>query len=104
MTVVYSTKFAAGAQASGSTSVVYTVPAGYVAVVRDIEVGAQNAPANSVAINLAGVAEIYQAGGIAQYSTAQWKGRVVLNAGDQINVDAIAGTWTYIISGYLLTI
>lgn len=102
MAGIYSTQFAAGSQASGTTTVVYTVPAGKVAVVRDIVVGAQNAPANSVAINYAGVAEIWEVGTIAQYSTAHFEGRVVLNAGQTINVDAIAGTWTYIISGYLL--
>lgn len=104
MTALYSTQFAAGTEAGGSTTVVYTVPTGYVAVVRDIEVGAQSPPANSVAINYAGVAEIYSVDTITQYRTAQWRGRVVLNAGDTINVDAIAGTWTYIISGYLLSV
>lgn len=102
MAGIYSTQFAAGSQASGTTTVVYTVPAGKVAVVRDIVVGAQDTPANSVAVNYYGVAEIYQAGAIAQYSTAHFEGRVVLNAGDSIDVDAISGTWTYVISGYLL--
>lgn len=102
MAAIYSTQLAAGTQAAGTTTVVYTVPAGATVVVRDISVGAQSAPANFVAINVAGVAEIAAFDAITQYLTAHWEGRVVLNAGQEINVDAITGTWTYIISGYVL--
>jgi hypothetical protein len=104
MAAIYSTQLAAGSQASGTTSVVYTVPAGFVAVIRDIVFGAQSPPANSVASNIAGVAEIYSVDTVTQYRTAHSEMRVVVNAGQSINVDAIAGTWSYIISGYLLTI
>ena len=99
---LYSTQFAKGSQASGTTSNIYTVPVGFVAVIRDICAGAQNAPANSVAFNITGVAEIWSVDTITQYRTAHFEGRVVLNAGEVINCDAIGGTWTYIVSGYLL--
>lgn len=104
MTTIYSTQFAAGAQAAGTASAVYTVPAGMVAVIRSIELGPQNAPASLCAINNLGVAEIFAAEGGPQYVTIHADMRCVLTAGDVIQVDALAGAWSYIISGYLLTI
>lgn len=102
MPTIYSVKFYAGNQAAGAQVSVYTVPTAKVAVIRSIEVGAQSPPANSCAVNLYGVAEIYSTEAINQYRTAHWDGRTVLEAGDVIAVQAILGTWTFIISGYLL--
>jgi len=102
MPTIYSTKFYAGTQAAGAQVSVYTVPTGKVAVIRSIEFGAQSAPANSAAVNLFGVAEIASIETVNQYRTVHWDGRTVLDAGDVIAVQAIAGTWSFIISGYLL--
>lgn len=102
MASIYSAQLAAGSQAAGTSSAVYTVPAGAVVVIRDICVGAQSAPANAVAINLSGLAEVAAFDAITQYQTGHWEGRAVAEAGQVISVDAITGTWTYIISGYVL--
>jgi hypothetical protein len=104
MPFIYSTRFAGGSIASGANTNVYTVPSGMVAIIREIDLGAQNAPANSVAVNITGVGEVFSVDTITQYRTAQWKGRCVVNAGEDISVDAIGGAWSYLISGYLLTI
>lgn len=103
MAAIYSVQIAAGTQATGTSSAVYTVPSGSVLVIRDICVGAQSAPANSVAINLSGLAEVVAFETVTQYQTAHWEGRAVAEAGQVVSVDAIAGTWTYLISGYLLS-
>jgi hypothetical protein len=102
MASVYSTRLAAGTITAGTTDHVYTVPSGVTVVVRDFTCGAQSAPANSIAFNLSGVAELFSPENVNQFRTAHEEGRWVLNPGDVIDVDAIAGNWSYCISGYVL--
>lgn len=102
----YSTRFAAG-EGTGSGAVVYTVPAGYVAVIRDIELLSGSGTTDEVVIDatvpgpLNVVIWLHIFG--AAFAWAQWAGRAVLNAGDEISVTAPADGSTYLISGYLLS-
>lgn len=99
---IYSVRLAAGSQAAGTSSIVFTAPAGKVTVVRDIRLGPQSAVPGIAAVNLTGVAELFCAQGTTQYVTAGSELRAVLNPGDTLTMDAISGTWSYLISGYEL--
>lgn len=102
MPTIYSTKFAAGSQTAGTSSAVFTVPVGKIAVVRSISLAPQAGPTTQCAVNDFGNGEIFTVHGGNQYDTLTWTGRAVMNAGDVIQIDAIAGTWSYHVSGYLL--
>lgn len=103
---VYSTKFAAGV-GTGSTEDVYTVPAGYVAVVRDIEVISGSGASDVLVFECVSPGPLHVVIWVL-YSTGanvwgQWRGRVVLVSGDAISALAPADGSTYLISGYLLS-
>lgn len=102
MAIVYSRKLAAGTINAGVNNNVYTVPAGTTTIVRDIEVADVLALAGLILITQGGIWIASFTGTAAQYASYQWTGRVVLNAGDVINVDAVSSDWTYRISGYEL--
>ena len=103
MGAVYSTRFLAWA--ADESPPAYTVPDGYVAVVRDLDVwsggGAMinwQLAVNEIAKFAAGQFTIES---LAQ--TAQWRGRQVLNAGEFL-VFSSDGALDGMISGYLLTL
>lgn len=102
MAIVYSRKLAAGSINAGVNVNVYTVPAGTTTIVRDIEVAAILAAAGLLLVTEGGIWIASFTEAATQYASYQWTGRVVLNAGDVINVDAISNDWTYRISGYEL--
>lgn len=85
----------------------FTVPAEYVAVVRDIEVQNLGSGADSLEVDttVPGPLEVPIArfNGIAQNDHVQWTGRVVLTAGQEIVTATLGNTWSVIISGYLLS-
>lgn len=105
MADVYSVRFFEDVGLSPGSYLAYTVPDGYVAILRDID-----------AYSSAGVsdAEIYVEGHLGQTifygnvaatskSNAQWRGRQVLQAGETITITVGASTdWDVTISGYLL--
>lgn len=100
---VYSTRFLAWA--ATETPPAYTVPDGYVAVVRDIDVYSGGGAminwvcsVNEIAHFAAGQFTIE-----ALAQTAQWRGRQILNAGEFL-VFASDGALDGMISGYLLTV
>jgi hypothetical protein len=102
----YSTQFFAGAIGLGTTAL-YTVPTGFVVVVRDVTVYGNFATAEQVGVGL----EV--AGSISGYllfanplhpgDLAEWQGRQVINAGGVLT--AVSGGSGPIVwaSGYLLT-
>ena len=103
MASVYSTRFIE--VSSLTPSAAYTVPAGFVAVVRDLDAVSQGsvAVAELVMVGAAGQA-IYLA--FAPISTSMWfgwRGRQVLLAGETLHVDVANGPWDVSVSGYLLT-
>jgi hypothetical protein len=106
--VVYSTRFVSVAPASTNT-VYYTVPAGFVAVVRTMTFAyAEPARANGVATVLLAAANsriwIVQATA-STVGSAVWSGRLVLPAGETLRAayTGTTGQWLTI-SGYLLSL
>jgi hypothetical protein len=101
---LYSTRFIGGTVAEG-TDAAFTVPAGFVAVVRDVVVtNAASSPGQiSWGISTtAGFIVAYNFTELGSGASAQWTGRQVANAGEDLfifaGVEAIIG-----MSGYLLT-
>jgi len=84
----------------------YVVPAGYRAVLRDVT-AYWNGDVSQGVLNIAigGLALIYRFTGPASTPGGfQLSCRVVLEAGDTLEIDAAAGNWGYVASGYLLTL
>ena len=102
----YSSRFAA-ATVGGSSDVLYTVPAQYVAVIRDVEVWNQGGTSDSLDtfVNVPGPLSLIlvRFSDIAAGQTAQWKGRVVMNAGDTFSTYSGGNDWGILVSGYLLS-
>jgi hypothetical protein len=102
MALVYSARFVAGSFAAGLSGVVYTVPAGKTAVLRDMSVFADGGAAGYAAIILTGVATLASVVTPASGPAPSWEGRQVLNAGETIKININGGTCEVAISGYLL--
>jgi hypothetical protein len=103
VTIPYSTQFAASSPTGPGGFPLYTVPAGYVAVVRDLEVGSASA--------VTGFFSIQGGPGFAAFNITQssgdisfqWQGRVVLNAGETLEfIGNTAAQYSVIASGFLL--
>lgn len=108
----YSTLFYEGANYGGPT-IVYTVPAGYLIVVRDILINGQLAPVGTSGqyadVRIAGLnIPLFSARYPDFFSgvTYAWEGRQVLNAGESLSVFTSDGSpgAKFRISGYLLTL
>lgn len=101
MAKVYSKRLAAGTIASGSSSV-YTVPANTTTVVRSIQLTAYTAGAAECLVNLVAPVIIVGVSSPGQWTTISTELRAVLNAGDELQVQVLSGSWEYFISGYEL--
>lgn len=102
---IYSRQFAAGVMATAGPETVYTVPVGYIAVLRGIDTFLSSvgpAPV-SFAVN-ANPPCIFPGGDppIIADGATHWTGYQVLNAGDVLRMFANFAGESYIISGYLL--
>lgn len=102
---IYSVRFGVVNTSAGGTVVVYTVPAGYVAVLRDVDayfpsgLGPQLfLQDGSVPISFALLAPTAVPGSV------QWHGRQVFTAGEEIAVNLTATPIRALLSGYLLTV
>lgn len=106
MGAVYSTRFMNGFMEPGIKS--YTIPAGYVAVIRDIDVcatGTLSTPVPGVEVDIGGT--VFAQLGLPfalQNLSYGWRGRQIANAGEVLNVRTSVGGWYYSVSGYLLTL
>lgn len=83
----------------------YQVPVGYVAIVRDIDVLSHGGAMINWVVSVNSVAD-FAAGQFtieALNQTAQWRGRQILNAGEEL-VFQSDGPTDGLISGYLLTL
>lgn len=100
---VYSVRLFAG---SFSTALVtlYTAPAGAVIEIRDVELYNNSGAADhsDIAVNVSGfgLAQFIGTPSVANGTSYQWKGRVILAPGDTIQAFSGAGTWLCLISGY----
>lgn len=102
----YSTRFAA-VTLSAAAPALYTVPEGYTAVIRDMELTNQTGAPVSFAVDVTVpgplTATMYYNGAFPAASWVQWTGRVVLNAGDILGASAGAYPVGLVVSGYLLS-
>lgn len=102
----YSSRFAFG---SADSSLIdwFTAPTGFVAVLRDLEVSNSAAGTDSLDVILMVPGPLSEVvvrfTDVASSATAQWQGRVVMNAGDVLQTFAGANTWGFCASGYLLS-
>lgn len=107
MQTVYSVRLYHGLGVSPGTIVAYTVPAGYRAILRDIDCYSSAGVSNS---------EIYIEGDLGQtifhaevaattQDSPQWRGRQVFEPGETISINVGgASAWDITMSGYLLTL
>lgn len=102
---VYSTQFIA--RAGLNVNVGYTVPAGYRAVLRDVDVACATGSGDTRIFFL----ENPQGGLVwvaianpESYVSFQWRGRQVYNPGEIITFNPAEGAWDVMGSGYLLTL
>jgi hypothetical protein len=100
---IYSTRFIAESGFTGSAA--FLVPAGYVAVVRDIDCVVYTSAGATIQAGIGGVTNFWAVtiGVIAVTYWTSWRGRTVLNPGEQlvIGTDAAAD---FTASGYLLSL
>lgn len=104
--MIYSTRFYNGPATNGQT--LYTVPAGFVVVVRDLEVYNFSSSAIvqvQVQLGVSGSTSGVLAfvNNVASQVCAQWKGRAVVNAGESLVAFSTGSSFSMLVSGYLLS-
>lgn len=103
----YSTRLAVTFLTSSSITSFFTAPAGYVTVLRDLQVGQEEGGPGDFSLYAVGNpgstnALIVTYPALTSTQTGQWQGRLVLNAGDELAGSVSAGGFTVWASGYLL--
>lgn len=99
--IPYSTRFLAWSASELPTP--YEVPAGYVVVVRDLDVTSGGGSIINWALSINGVAK-FAVGAFTVESIQQqasWRGRVIVNAGEQLVFES-DGSTDGVVNGYLL--
>lgn len=104
MAAVYSTQFASGVQTGAGSGTLFTVPSGYLVVVRSIQIFQYTGTAETFQIADGSGVSIATAISPGAPWQLDWDGRAVLNAGETIEFSTGGGGWTYRVSGYLLTV
>lgn len=101
---VYSTRFSLSSVAVPGPSTLYTVPAGHIAVLKDVDYY-QTAGAASFLFIGEGTAALFPIAlsTPAGVNSAQWRGRMVFQAGETIAQKNGGGTFSITLNGYLLT-
>jgi hypothetical protein len=103
----YSTRFVAVHEDLSGAPVLYTVPSGYVAVLRDVSVRNQTADTSLIQVGATVPGPlnvvIAQFDSVAANDVVSWQGRQVLNAGDELWLYNSEGSAQAIASGYLLS-
>lgn len=106
MSSVYSTRFAAARVDGSGGGSLYTVPAGKVAIVRDISftpIGGDLTTGYYLFVRTpAGDCVLWGPPARDAHTTALWTGRQVLEAGDQLRYVGTGVQTDYLVSGYLL--
>lgn len=102
---LYSTQFIA--RAGLNVNVGYTVPEGYRAVLRQVDVACATGAGDNRLFFLenpqGGIIWIAEANP-EEYFSDQWQGRQVFNPGDIMTFNPAEGAWDVMGSGYLLTL
>lgn len=100
---VYSTRFYAGEPPAGANTTLYTVPSGYLIIVRCIDaVGAIPGTAGQCQILIGGKGFIFSGNYTTTVQYLHWEGRQVLYAGETLNANLVSVASYLVISGYLL--
>jgi hypothetical protein len=103
----YSTRFIAVRQSISSGDGLYTVPSGYVAVVRDVVLWNNDSGEQSMSIGATVPGPlnvlISQWFNVGSNATVEWQGRQVLNAGDELWAYSAGVDASVMASGYLLS-
>jgi hypothetical protein len=104
MARVYSTRFFTHALLSGAVS--YEVPAGFLAVLRDVIFASTGGDASTCVLIGPSAQQLLVASssGSADEPAFTWSGRQVWNAGEVIGVEAFDPGWNIMVSGYLLSL
>lgn len=107
MSAVYSVNLGRAIVVGSSSVTLYSVPAGKVAILRDVRMRASpGADATSVQVYIndgTNSYTVYEQTTLPADSTAQNDGRVVLEAGWDLRCHTTAGTVSFVASGYLLS-
>lgn len=107
MSSVYSTQIAASRTDGTSSLALYTVPAGYVAVLRDVALTATSTtdlgPVTLYIVTGTQSVTVFGLASLGGRETHQWTGRQVLNAGDVLRATAGGALTDWLVSGYLLS-
>lgn len=104
MSTIYSTAFFKGNVVSGSPQT-YTVPAGYVAVLIDVDVDGYINTASGLYVGSgANLWMVISGIAVSAHQHIQWQGRIVLNAGESIKAAVASGNCYVAASGYLLSL
>jgi hypothetical protein len=102
---LYSTLFYAGVVTTATPAALYTVPADYVVVVRDIVTRLSSGSADTITVyDGTNLVTLLVATPATTAATSIWQGRQVFTAGQVIAAAVTGGTWQLRISGYLLTV
>lgn len=105
MALIYSTLFGDVAYTAAGANTFYTVPAGFTAILRDVD--AASASATGVELDIGdlvtGLTFIQYKGTTPFTVLPPWRGRQVFPEGHAIFANATGGTFTVRMSGYLLT-
>jgi len=80
------------------------VPAGNVAVVRDVSLTNGDATSHLMGIGVGGLAVLLSFATIASAGILEWQGHHVLNPGDSLHFYSAGGSLAGIASGYLLVL
>lgn len=93
---------------TSADTVLFTVPTSYVGVIRDVEVANVGGSSDFVSFYVAKApgspaATFWKQVDIGSSTWAQWKGRVVFDAGDTLHGFSGSGDFQALISGYLLS-
>lgn len=102
MSTVYSKRLAASVFSAGLDQLIYTVPVGFVTVVRDVEVVQFTAAACTTKLGIHGIAYFVVLPTTTIDQHLQWQGRVVMKASEIIQLDQLVAEASVVISGYEL--
>lgn len=104
MATVYSSRFLQR-HGGGSGSDIFVVPAGYVAVLRDLDGWINNVGGGSLTLQGALGQQIYAQEQVpaTNGNVLMWRGRVVFEAGESITVVCVSAV-DYVLCGYLLVL
>lgn len=102
MATIYTTRLYAGIISAGGATGLYTAPSGGRVIVRDVVAVALSSSSNTGYISVPGGIPIAFYDGLAQYVTAHFEGRQVLDPSEELSFNLISGEFSLLVTGYVL--